>query len=83
MKLRIEDHAYIIPNAVFKTAAIDCWTDEVPPKRFMIIVTRSFADDRHWDQTLGLRVAVEHHREELLAMAEAAVQRAEPGLLLS
>lgn len=83
MNLTIEEQAFVIPDAVFKTVGINCWTDEVPPRRFMIMVVRSYADDHHWDQTLGLRVAVEHHREELLALALEAAHRGEPGLLLN
>lgn len=83
MKLSIEERAFSLPDAVLKAIAINCWTDDVPPNRFMIVVTEAHAEQNHWDLSQGLRDAVELRYAELLAKAQEAADRGERGLYLA
>lgn len=83
MKLIIETHAYPIPNCVFNTVAINCWTDGVMPERFMIVVTEAYAQYYKWDLAHGLREAVELRYGELLVLAQFSADSGEGGLYLA
>lgn len=83
MKLLIEERAYPIPDCVFKCIAINCWTDSIPPERFIIIVTEAYAEYYRWDLAQGLRDAVEERYAELLVLAEAAADSGQSGLYLA
>jgi hypothetical protein len=83
MKLTIEERAFPLPDAVLKAVAINCWTDDVPPDRFMIVVTEAYAESYQWDLSQGLRDAVELQYGKLLALAQEAADRGEIGLYLA
>lgn len=83
MKLIIEESAYPFPDGVFNSVAINCWTDDVPPERFIIVVTEAYAEYYKWDLTQSLREAVEMRFAELLVVAQVAADSGETGLYLA
>ena len=83
MKLLIQERAYPIPDCVFKSIAVQCWTDGNPPQRFVIVVTESYAQHSKWDLAQGLQEAVELRFAELLVLAQAAADSGESGLYLA
>lgn len=83
MKLTIEAPAFPLPDTVFRSVAINCWTDDVPPERFMIVIAEPYAEKFKWDLSQGLRDAVELHYDELLSLAQMAADKGESGLFLT
>ena len=83
MKLRIDQRAYPISDCVFKSIAINCWTDDNPPQRFVIVVTEPYAQHAKWDLAQGLQGAVAMRYEEILVLAQAAADNGENGLWLA
>ena len=75
MAFKIEAFAYDVPDAVLGLVAINCWSDDSPPKRFVVFVSRTYADNRGWNREIGLKKAVEQHRDELLDLAKDATAR--------
>ena len=53
-------------------AALELWTDDPQPKRFVVRVSRTYARNRMWDCSDGLEKALERHRDELLLPAQEA-----------
>lgn len=80
MKLRNLGRAYDLPDDPFGGVAIDFWSDGSPEQRFVVIVSKAFADDHGWDRSSGLTAAVDQHVDEVLQRAQEEFDRGAYGL---
>ena len=69
MQLQFNGAAY---SDVSGWVAIDFWTADAVPKKFIVRVSKAYVRNRGWNSEIGLTRCVEAHREELRSAAQRA-----------